>query len=452
MKWDVLDTRQWASVLWLAVLVVAGVAMPTVRRSSADVAKVFFGSWKLVVVFLSFFGWLALACYLGSVVGIWNPRLVPDTVAWLLASGLGLLLSAREIAKKRQFFRRAVLSTIGLSAFMQFALNLHTFHLAVELVLLPAVTLLVLVTALADPGQRPAQRVAGTLLAIIGVWVVAATVRGLVDSRHELDLRQIGLEFAFSVWFPLVALPFVYVVALVMAYEMVLARPFLPRDRTPPPFTARLGLLVGLNGDLRAVDELPRHAAEHRALVRSSTYSEARASVRRYRAARSERNRAEEEAQARLVRYAGARGTDSDGRVLDQREIKETREALRWLQTCHLGHYSNRGKFRKDLLTDVLLDDFTRQGLPADHGVTMRVREDGQAWYAWRRTPSGQVLGIGQSNGRDDEWLYDAETPPTGFPGTDPSWGSGPFETPPNWCSATVRPGGATVADLDTSW
>jgi len=73
------------------------------------------------------------------------------------------------------------------------------------------------------------------------------------------------------------------------------------------------------------------------------------------------------------------------------------------------------GEYRTDLLTVVLRDAFTGQGLPAEHGVTMHVREDGQAW---RRTPSGQVLGIGMSDGSNNEWLHDAEEPPTGFPGT----------------------------------
>jgi hypothetical protein len=63
----------------------------------------------------------------------------------------------------------------------------------------------------------------------------------------------------------------------------------------------------------------------------------------------------------------------------------------------------------------------------------MRVQKDRQAWYAWRRTPSGYVLGIGADNGRANEWLYEGWKPPDGFPGEDSLWGVAPFETPPNW-------------------
>jgi hypothetical protein len=228
-------------------------------------------------------------------------------------------------------------------------------------------------------------------------------------------------------------LPFVYVFSLVLTYGANLSRARFHNDDKPPSLGARSALLVGLHGDLRAVNDLPQHHAQYRVIVRSRSFREGLRNVRGYKEAREAGRQEEEEAAARLVRNAGVKGVDENGRVLDQREVKETREALRWIETCHLGHYNNRGKYRKDLISAVLSDDFTRQGLPEEHGITMRVRKDGQAWYAWRRTPSGQVLGIGMNKGRDNEWLYDAQEPPTGFPGADLSWGERPYETPPNW-------------------
>ncbi len=132
---------------------------------------------------------------------------------------------------------------------------------------------------------------------------------------------------------------------------------------------------------------------------------------------------------ARLDWYAGNKGKRADGTLLDQREFEETKAALRWVETCHQGWYKDRGGYRKDLMD--LLNDLTRQGLPQDHGITMRVRKDGQSWYAWRRTPSGYVLGIGADKGRGNQWLYEGWNPPAGFPGKDTSWKL--FDTPPNW-------------------
>ena len=227
-------------------------------------------------------------------------------------------------------------------------------------------------------------------------------------------------------------LPFVYALSLVMTYEIVIGLSSFRNDGNAPPLSVKAALLVGLHGDLRAVNDLPQHHVQYQAISRSRGFREALEHVREYERAREARQRENAAIARRLAQYAEVKGLDDDGKVLDQREIKQTQEALRWVETCHLGHYNKRGKFRKDLISGVLVDDFTRQGLPDEHGITMRVRKDGQAWYAWRRTPSGHVLGIGMNNGRDNEWLYEGEEPPRNF-WFYPSWGERPYETPPNW-------------------
>ena len=236
------------------------------RRALAPVFRMFFGSWKLFVPFGAFLGWAVLVCYLGSLIGAWNVGVIPDTIAWLLAAGFTLVLSANRAAKDEHFFRRVALAALGLSAFMQFVLNLHTFHLAIELFLLPAVTFLFLLETVAgaDAKTKPVQRLVNSLLAIVGLWIVIATARGLADSWRGLDLEQTGIEFAFSIWFPLAALPFVYLFALVMEYENVLTHRFFREDGKAPPLAVKAAMLTGLRGDLRAVADLPQHHAEYR--------------------------------------------------------------------------------------------------------------------------------------------------------------------------------------------
>ncbi|MGB3686595.1 MAG: hypothetical protein WA991_12300 [Ornithinimicrobium sp.] len=435
MMWEDLTTREWATVFWAAVLVALAVGIPAVRQALAPVARMLVRFWQLHVTLLLLFGWVVLVCYVAQLVGAWNADLTKDTVAWVIFYGVAAIFSANRAAKEEHFFRRASLAALSVSALMQFVLNLHTFHFAVELFLLPIVAFLLMLEAVAgmDTKLRPAQALVNGLLVLLGLWVVIGTARGLLNSWRGLDPAETGLAFAFSLWFPLTMLPFVYLFSLVLTYGKNLSRARFHNDDKPPSLGARIALLVGLNGDLRAVNDLPQHHAEYRAIVRSPSFRAGLHNVRVYKEARDTARRREEETAAHLVRNAGVKGVDHYGRVLDQREIQETRDALHWIETCHIGHYNNRGKYRKDLMSRGLLDDFQRQGLPEHHGITMHVKRDGQAWYAWRRTPSGYVLAIGMSKGRENEWLYEGEEPPHGFPGADPAWGNRPYETPANW-------------------
>lgn len=439
MDWHWLTTREWAAVLWLAALVVAGALTPSIRQAMVSLLRAWVGMWQLHVAVAAFLAWAAVVCVLGSLVGLWTVALLKDTVAWVGVYGFASVFSANRAAQEEHFFRRAALSAFSVSALMQFVLNLHTFNFVWELLILPAVTFLVLLEAVAgmQAKTRSVQHLVNGLLALLGVWVLLATARALLQSGSGLDPSATALAFAFSIWFPLAMLPFVYGLSLVLAYDSLLRRSSLHRDGDLPPLPVRAAMILGLRGDVRAVSELPRHHAQYRAVCRAQSFGQARVAVRAYKSLRDKLRREQAEQEARLVRYAGAKGRDADGKMLDQREIKATRDALRRIEFAHLGHYDRRGRYRKDLLSRVLLDDFTEHGLPQDHGITMRVRNDGRAWYAWRSTPSGRVLGIGMDEGRDsdrgDEWLYEGDDPPSGYPGSDSSWGDTAYDTPPNW-------------------
>lgn len=138
----------------------------------------------------------------------------------------------------------------------------------------------------------------------------------------------------------------------------------------------------------------------------------------------------------RQAQNAGSEGTDERGRRLDDREIAETRDVLRLLQASALGWYRQRGTFRDDLVDGVYgTEDFTRRGLPAQHGVRERVRADGQEVMYWRETASGWVLGLalsGQEKGFG-EYLLAGPQPPQGLPSERADAWAALYETPPDW-------------------
>ena len=142
----------------------------------------------------------------------------------------------------------------------------------------------------------------------------------------------------------------------------------------------------------------------------------------------AERKRADD-----LRRFAGVSGTDEDGRQLDRREFAETIDALEWVATCQSGWYQNRtgGKYPKDLVEK--LGDMFGRGLPPEHGIQLKVRKDGQAWFAWRRTITGWCFAVGGMGPPPKQWFYDGPEPPTGYPGSSDGWAERPFERGLNW-------------------
>lgn len=126
---------------------------------------------------------------------------------------------------------------------------------------------------------------------------------------------------------------------------------------------------------------------------------------------------------------------DEQGRRRDQREFIATRSSLRFLHTSQMGSHNNTGRYDADRLS-LVESRFVKDGLPADHGIEMRVRDDGQAWWAWRRTISGWYLGIGAVGPTPSQWFYDAADAPSSGPDGDPEgWGGHEHAVLPNWAS-----------------
>ena len=79
-----------------------------------------------------------------------------------------------------------------------------------------------------------------------------------------------------------------------------------------------------------------------------------------------------------------------------------------WYNSPHEG-------YRQDML-EIQNNDFTRYGLPAEHGITLVVTRRRKEWYAWRRAPSGYVFGIGAAKKPPDCWYYAGAEPPASHP------------------------------------
>ena len=270
-------------------------------------------------------------------------------------------------------------------------------------------------------------------LAAIGIALALFTAIQLVRQWDVLDRRLLALELILPVWITVGALPFVYLMAAYASYQSAFLRinhAVKTRRERVRAKVAAIGTFRNHLRDLNAFTFLwAKQAGEAKSL------RGARQTIKNFRSSKRLEEANAQGAQLRLVRNAGAMGTDTAGRQLDQREFAETKRSLQWLATCQMGWYRNReGGYRDDML-EVLDDDFTRHGLPVEHGIELQVADDGESWWAGRRTVTGWCFAIGAAGPPPDQWEYDGPEQPRGFPGGHADWGDHPFslDSCANW-------------------
>jgi hypothetical protein len=304
-----------------------------------------------------------------------------------------------------------------------------------ELILQPFLVLLGLMSVVAGMNDRhkSVKRLTDRVLIFIGLALLAFTLQQLVVNWDELDKLQAMRELVLPMWLTVGLLPFIYFLSLYSNYEMAFKGiDFRTKDRRAR-FRAKLAFMTKFH--LRAREAHTFNWLWARRLGSADSFRAARQVIDDFRQSKRDEERAATEEHERIRRYTGSDETDEEGRRLDRREFEETTDALRYLAGCHMGWYRNRGnRYRTDML-EIMSNDFSRQGLPQEHGITMRVRRDGKAWYAWRQTVTGWCFAVGAADPPPNQWEYDGPEPPSGFPGEDRAWGDGPFdfETSRNW-------------------
>lgn len=425
MERGLLSNRELASLLWLG----SGAAWLLLRHRAATLSScrdLLRALRPIAPYFLLYAAWIGAVSSIGAWLGLWSATLLKHTVLWAVLSGFGLLVGTTEAIKASGWFRRAVLATIGATAILEFFVNAKSFPLFIEVLLQPVIFLAIILPLVArEPEHQPVRSLALWVCALIGFMAFGWTLLAAIDQWGDLDYGQLLREAALPVWLTFGAIAFLYPFTLYMAYEQLLKR-MRWRANGQPVWRQQLAVLAYAGPRLSAVRDL-QGAADYD-VVHAEGFRQAVHAIRQVRRQQQANREAERAAAQRLIDNAGLDGWDENGERLDQREFAETRKALHWLATCHMGHHRNHDRYRADLLP--LVDaHFVRDGLPEDHGIVMKVADNGQAWYAYRETVSGWYFAIGASGPPPDQWCYDGPEPPPSFPDDD-SWsrfGAGQF-------------------------
>ena len=386
---------------------------------------------RLAGSLLLFLATVGVLCVAGAHVGIWDPGLTTKTVFWTFGAGI-ILFSEMKQAGDPVFFKNAAARVLGATALLAFYVNMFVFDLYVELLIQPFILLLLMMSASAESRSDLAQvkRLTDWTLGLVGVGITVYVTMRLARNWNDIDHSETLRALFLPVWLTLGILPLIYLLALLSAYRVTLVGAMSSLDRRAVPWRVRLAIITSFHVRLAELESL--NWGSLREIAAAQSLGEARQRIGEVR--QKQRSAAAEERAKldRLERFAGVSGTDADGRRRDQREFDETRIALERLATMQMGWYRYRGERYRTELVERLDTRFEKIGLPEPRGIEIQVSQEGQSWYAWRRTITGWHFAIGSAGPPPDQWLYDGPEPPTGFPCSTPGWHRPGTETT-NW-------------------
>jgi hypothetical protein len=159
-------------------------------------------------------------------IGIWDWVFVKDTIYWFLAVAFVLLLNTNKANQEKGFFIKILKDNLKIILILEFVLTLYTFNLVAEIILVPILVFIGAMSAVSELKKEylPVKKLFDFILSLIGIFFIVFAFGKIFGDFQNImtsqNLKTLILPPILTVAF----IPFVYLFALIMAYETLFVR------------------------------------------------------------------------------------------------------------------------------------------------------------------------------------------------------------------------------------
>jgi len=180
---------------------------------------------KIILPFLWMIFYVAICIFIFREFNFWSPKMLKDTLFWFFTSCLVLFFNVNNI-KDNSFIKTILFESFKLALVAEFLLNLYTFSLAVELILVPSVIFISLLITVANTNTEfnVVKKFLSFTIGLIGLflWIYLA-VKTYQTSFNDFNNSMLQ-SFSLPILLTISILPFLYFFAVFMQYESFFIR------------------------------------------------------------------------------------------------------------------------------------------------------------------------------------------------------------------------------------
>lgn len=158
--------------------------------------------------------------------GLWDFSLLKASLIWFFSVAVFSLFQINKFSESPHKLRGLVADSFKLVVVIEYLVGAYTFHIAVELVLVPLIVFLSALVAFAEtkPEYEPAHKFLNAVLAIVGTAILGSVMYLLVKNFEQVANRQAASDFVLPVILSALYTPFIAFMAIYSTYQTVLIR------------------------------------------------------------------------------------------------------------------------------------------------------------------------------------------------------------------------------------
>ena len=222
---NTLNGREKAVIVWFLIFLFWALSQKNIRTSMLGVLKAFFQK-KIITVFLAMFVYIFFIILLFSKLQIWNASLTKDTGFWILGSAFVLLMNVNNATQDDHHFKKILIDNLKLILVLEFIITLYSFNFWIEMLFVPVMFLIVTMGAVAEIKKEylPVKKLIDYILSFIGIFLIIFAISKVIGDYQGFLTANNLRSFVLPPLMTLAYIPFLYIFALIMAYEMLFVR------------------------------------------------------------------------------------------------------------------------------------------------------------------------------------------------------------------------------------
>jgi hypothetical protein len=223
MFFESFNNRDWSLLIWTVIFF--SFILYIGRENLSSLLSAIFNK-HIFPVLVAMIGYIFLCLYAFERTALWNNSMIKDSIVWTCAVAMPMFFKANTAAKGEYHWKEAVVDNLKLAGLVEFIVNTYVFDLWIELLLVPFLTFVSILSAFSavDQKHKAVHKLFNLVLSIAGMIMLYHAVKFIIIDFKGFASFQNLKSFVFPVVMTVAYLPFIYLVSLYIAYEEFFVR------------------------------------------------------------------------------------------------------------------------------------------------------------------------------------------------------------------------------------
>lgn len=215
-----LNSREIAILIWVGGFLGLALLKRDVRRAAAGLLRAFFNRQIMVTLGLAV-AYTTACVWLLHELGVWDFGNLKTTLVWGLTFAFVTMMDVKGLEAGSKTLAALAKDTLAATALVVFVAEFYTFPLWGELLLVPFLTVLggMLAVAQGRPEHAIVVKPLLFLQVAAGLGILTYSAYRIIADMQEFATIDTAREFAVPIFLSLMFLPFLFALGLFMAYE-----------------------------------------------------------------------------------------------------------------------------------------------------------------------------------------------------------------------------------------